>query len=487
MTGSPLSRLVFALVVVTCAYFVQGGGDNENSRYALVRSIVERGTFRIDAYRRSTLDIATFDGHWYSDKSPGFSFVAAAPYALGARIAQPSDDVDPQPFALHLVTLATCGLAAAFAAVALLDVLVRLGVSRVAALLAVLGWIFGTNAFAYATMFYSHQFAASLLVLAFAALHRELPAAAGFATGVAVISELTVAPLALLVAAFALSKLGWRCALRFAVASLPPVVVLALYNASCFGSPLHVGYQSLADPYFEQGMSHLFGFGAPNVEVMGMMLASQFRGLLPVSPFLVLAVPGWYVMLRARQTRVLGAACVLGFVGMLVLLSGYAFWWGGSSFGSRHFVPALPLLVIPVAFAIDRMRRSWLRGVAIALVAASIAICTVCVGIQPELFDAHMKKGPAPELPIADPRQPLSDTIWPLFRLGYVSNKATFHSRFKYAANEPGHDADAYNLGELLGLDGTNSFLPLVAIWAAFGFAIVRRLRIMAASEPAAR
>ena len=57
MKVEPLSRLLFALVLVTNAYFVQGGGDNQNSRYALVRSIVERGTLRIDHYNASTLDV----------------------------------------------------------------------------------------------------------------------------------------------------------------------------------------------------------------------------------------------------------------------------------------------------------------------------------------------------------------------------------------------------------------------------------------------
>ena len=45
-----VEALVFALTLFGVAYFHQGGGWNQNVRFALVRAIVEEGTFFIDSY-----------------------------------------------------------------------------------------------------------------------------------------------------------------------------------------------------------------------------------------------------------------------------------------------------------------------------------------------------------------------------------------------------------------------------------------------------
>ncbi|HEX2685720.1 MAG TPA: hypothetical protein VHN14_03840, partial [Kofleriaceae bacterium] len=184
-----MSWLLFALVMVSCSYFVQGAGPNQNSRYGLVRALVEDHTVQIDAYRTTTHDISTDGGHWYCDKAPGLSLVAAVPYALGVRLAQP-DDPEPHGLAIHLLTLATCSLATAIAAVLLLHVLVGLGLGLGASLVAVVAWVLGTNAFAYAGLFVAHQFVAALLVIALAGIRaagRDVRRASrwGFGAGLA--------------------------------------------------------------------------------------------------------------------------------------------------------------------------------------------------------------------------------------------------------------------------------------------------------------
>ena len=63
-------------------YFYEGGGWNQNSRFDLLRAIVERHTLQIDAYHQNTGDKAHFGGHYYSDKAPGLVFLAV-PFALG--------------------------------------------------------------------------------------------------------------------------------------------------------------------------------------------------------------------------------------------------------------------------------------------------------------------------------------------------------------------------------------------------------------------
>ena len=57
MTRSGSNRLLYwvlgAGLLLSYAYFYQGGGWNQNSRFALVRAMTERDTLQIDAYREA--------------------------------------------------------------------------------------------------------------------------------------------------------------------------------------------------------------------------------------------------------------------------------------------------------------------------------------------------------------------------------------------------------------------------------------------------
>jgi hypothetical protein len=485
-----ISRWLFVLVMVSCAYFVQGAGPNQNSRFALARAIVEDHTLAIDRFAASTNDRAVFDYRSYSDKAPGLALVAAIPYAVGGRALQPHDDVQPSPLALHAVTLATCSLATALAAVVLFELLVGLGLGLAPSLLAVVGWVLGTDAFAYATLFYAHQLVAALLVLALGAIHaaargdarasRALAIGAGLALGFAVLSEYPAVVLAAGVAGYAVAHLGVRRAAPLAIGALVPALVLAAYDQTCFGSPLHVGYQSLANPQFAAGIDHgWLGFTPPRAAIVGELVAFEYRGLLPLSPFLALAVPGVAWMLRDRALRPLGVLCGASVVGFVLLMSGYRYWDGGDAMGPRYLVPALPFAIIPVAVAIDRLRARAPRAATIAacvLVGASIAICTAVVAVRPELPDGPVR-APAPELAVPDVAHPLTEIVAPLLAHGYVSQKATHASWISFAGLHAGHDDDAYNLGEAVGLPGAASLLPLALAWLICGVALVRRAR----------
>lgn len=50
-----------ALVLGACAFFYQAGGWNQNSRFAMVRALVEDGTNRIDRFAGTTGDLSRLD------------------------------------------------------------------------------------------------------------------------------------------------------------------------------------------------------------------------------------------------------------------------------------------------------------------------------------------------------------------------------------------------------------------------------------------
>src|ERR1700747_1374855 len=87
--------LLGGITFLSVIYFYEGGGWNQNSRFDLLRAIVERHTLQIDAYQQNTGDKAHFAGHYYSEKAPGLVFLAV-PFALVARAGMSSVGVDAE-------------------------------------------------------------------------------------------------------------------------------------------------------------------------------------------------------------------------------------------------------------------------------------------------------------------------------------------------------------------------------------------------------
>ena len=79
---SPLLLPLALAVFCTYAYFIGPPAWNQNSRLALTRALVERGSTIIDPDHATTGDKSFRDGHFYSDKAPGASLLALPAYAL---------------------------------------------------------------------------------------------------------------------------------------------------------------------------------------------------------------------------------------------------------------------------------------------------------------------------------------------------------------------------------------------------------------------
>ena len=90
-----IAVLLGLVTFFSCAYFFDGGGWNQNSRFDLLRAIVEKHTLRIDDFHENTGDKAHYQGHYYSDKAPGHVFLAV-PFAVAARPMMHVVGVDPQ-------------------------------------------------------------------------------------------------------------------------------------------------------------------------------------------------------------------------------------------------------------------------------------------------------------------------------------------------------------------------------------------------------
>jgi hypothetical protein len=461
MTHRLFGRADWVLVVtllVSYAYFSQAGGWNQNSRFDLIRALVEQRSTRIDTYVDNTGDRALVDGHAYSDKAPGQA-LTAVPFAAAWSAIFPAPR-SPTNLALlgYAATVWAAGLPTAVAAICLAWSARALGASPSGGLLAAIAFGIGSPAWVYATLMWGHALAAGCLALGFAAAlalrdsrHAVLPLIVGAAAGWAIVTEYPAAPAAAMVVALGLyyGRQDLLPVTLFAAAGfLLALAALATYNTVSFGSPLFVSYSGVQG---FAGMSEgLFGVTLPKRTILQEILFGQFRGLVPLAPAIVLAPIGLLLAWRRADNRAAIAAAIGIPVYYLLFNAAYYYWDGGFSYGPRQIGAALPFLFLglgPLWTSAGRAAR-WLIGL---LVAFGVALTTMAVSTIVLL----------PE----DVSAPLTQLVIPAFlRADLAQNRQSF---LQYGTANPAQGLlGAWNLGQLVGLPGLASLLPLALLWA---------------------
>ncbi|HEY75270.1 MAG TPA: hypothetical protein G4O00_03695 [Thermoflexia bacterium] len=459
--------VLFLVLLVCYAYFLPRWAEwNQNSRMDLTMAIVEQGTFVIDDYYGNTGDYAVYGGHVYTDKAPGASFVGVPAYAafralarlpvveqLLERVSRTSafqatlreggtgllEEKVRFAAALYFVTFFSITLPSALLGVLLYRFLGHVLPSPGLRWLLVLAYGLGTIAWPYSTVFYGHQLAAVLLFGAFylawrvrrGTLRPRALWAVGALLGLTVLVEFPALPAAALLTLYTLRpetrKPGTlRPLLPILLAALPFALLLGYYNATCFGSPFTSSYRYLANFPEISGYGFL-GFGPPRLEALWGITFSPYRGLFYLSPFLLLALPGFWAWVKEREWRVEGLLAG-AFVGVqFFLITCWYDWRGGFAIGPRNLLLILPYLVVAVAFFLRRWgARAWGRFVFGGLVALSF-VMTGVAATAGQLF---------PSVTIASP---WTEYWWPRFIAGDITR----------------------NLGMAVGLPGLWSLLPL--------------------------
>ena len=403
--------LVFFGLLFCFGYFQQVPAWNEYSRYDLVRAIVEDGSTQIDRFQDNTGDKSFRDGHYYSDKAPGTSFVAVPAYAALVGVsALTGQGIPDQQSAVAVLSFAASGLLTAILAVLLLRFL-RPAVGEVWALVVAVGFGLGSIAFPFATMLFGHAAATFFLFAAFYALWRArvrgpgdgpwLAILAGFLGGWAVLSDVScalgVAILGLYALVFGpdpgrwggsrlaiLRRVDLRTPVLVGIGGILPAALLFAYNAVSFGSPLSLGYNNLLSGGFAEGMSQgILGVTVPKPEVLVDLLVGP-RGLLRLAPWFVL-VPLGLLAFRRRGLRAEVAVSVGMVVAFLLFNAGYYLPFGGWTPGPRFLTPALPFAAILVALAPSRVRP--LTAILIAVSIVLVFIATVTMPNAPERYE----------------------------------------------------------------------------------------------------
>lgn len=464
--------IMLILFLAYCYFIPRGAMWNADTRIFLAASIVDRGQLNIDPYAQYTGDKAAYNGHYYSDKAPGSSLLAVPAYLFVKltlyqgkqtyeQLLNVSEAKRTDFLARYLLTLLLVGIPSACLGGLLFHFLAYLGLGARGRFVLVLGYGLGTIAFAFSTVFFSHQITALLLFGAFYllfCLKRQTISpwnylSAGLLAGYAVATEY---PSVLLVGCLVFYAF-WppkrkRPLLLFVSGLLPSLCIVAIYNTLCFGSPLSQGYAHLAGPEaFRAGQSQgLMGVTSPHLEALWQTTFGLYRGLFLLSPFLLLAIPGFWLLFHQRAWR--GEAILwLGMVLLYFIFTiSYFAWDGGYSLGPRHFIPALPFLTIPVACVLNS--RGWGRNIALGLIAFSITVVTLSTAVYPlndPRFDSPLTQRVLPLLlgiqPKADHPGVSPATLWSAF----WQDPLLTHARLDN------------NWGELFRLPGIWQLLPL--------------------------
>ncbi len=506
MTNSRRTYAVtlFLILMVCYGYFMPRWADwGANSRANLVYAVGDQGVLHIDAYHTNTGDKACFPGpytpnpnavnegtcvgHYYSDKSLGPSLLALPFYMVfkgiaalppvdqiiqsGAGMGAMGDTLNPdgqganptavyQFLALTFITFFASAVPAALLGVVVFLIACRFAKREWYAFILALGYGLGTMAFPYSNALYQHQLAAFGAFVGFYYLWRVLKEGAslnwlwlvGVLFGFATITEYPIVPALVIIFIWAVIQMPNRIALyRVILGAIPLGLIFMAYNYAAFGSVLPVGYQYSTNWQGEHQTGFL-SLTLPSLEsfvrLYGLTL-SPIRGIFLMSPFLLLAIPG-FVMMWRQQKAIRGVVTVL-FLAVAFFLfynSSSVMWWGGFTVGPRYLVPMLPFMVLPIIFALNvLLERVWGR----ALTAVLLVVSIVSVGA----------------MTIAGQQWPPVE-VWPTsFDLMNQTSTLFDHSLPLLAQGDV-----ARNYGLVIGLRGLLSLLPLAIMLGIIGIGV---------------
>ena len=456
MTTPTRGPLVVLLLLLCYGYFIPRSGRSDwaaSARADLVLAVADRGELTIDAYHENTGDKAFYQGHYYAVGSIGPSLLALPAYVAARplldRIGAPERR---QRAALYVMTLAAAAIPGALLGLCLYRFAGRFTAHDGHAALLAITYGLATAAFPYSKALFQHQASALGAFGGFYLLWRVVREgaapwrlyAAGALFGLAVVSEYPVALFVGMLFLWALLEARDRPALlRVVAGGLPLAVLFAAYNLAIFGTPLPVGYRYHVE-YQGVHARGFMGIIGPMADALYGITISPYRGLLFLSPVVVLALPGLVRMWRAGERRVAGLLAAIG-AGFVLYVGSYIYWSGGDAIGPRFLVPALPFLMLPIVYALDALLPHRAGAALVALLIAGSALNVWAQSVAGQRYPPYEFRG-------AIVTNPTTQWALPLLREGDV----------------------ALNWGMLAGLHGLASLLPLlggmalvIAAWAA--------------------
>ncbi len=415
------------------------------SRALPVLSLYEDNSLIIDKYEKYTTgDKSKVGDHFYSDKAPLPSFIVYPFYVICKKLGVPEVseatvqkrqiyiwDILPNFPDGRVWTISNSTLAFILGGIicgslpfclALLVVLRRMrstfnGISPV--LLIMLSF-YASFIFVFTGVFSGHVLAGFLLLASYLQVkegkHLWL---AGLLMGLAFATEYTVAFIVPLWAIqMYLNKTELKKIIVFCASAIPGVAIIMLYNYSITGSPFKLLYTYVPEASEIYKNAEGLGFSYPKAEAIWGLLFSFYRGLLFYAPALILML--WYFILyrksdksgffngsRGGYLRSWGSNyLLLACAGYIAIISSHNLWYGGWTYGPRHFIPIAFLLLYEGAILLSKQNFS---KIAFYIIAAGGLLCAwlakaTKIYMLPDKF-----------------KNPVAEVLWPDFKKGHFN------------------------------------------------------------------
>jgi hypothetical protein len=416
-------------------------------------------------------DYSFYNGHYYSNKSPGHALLAVPSFALAEYILKHLFPDNPElqvRLSAYVSTVCTTGVASSFLCLLIFYVCInflRMNIAR--ALFCTLFFGFGTLAFSYSTTFYTHQLSAFFLFAAFVLILQtrkgymqngsKAMLIAGLSFSLGVLGEPSVIFGFPMLSIYLLTSSRTRKYLPyFILGGVPAGFFQVLYNVMCFGHPLSYSYQFANEIVMVEQNAGLFGI--PSVYVILNLLILPYRGLFVSSPILIMAIPGFFMGLRSKEFRAEVLVCSSTALAFFIFLASYYGWDGGSTVGPRDIVPMFPFLFLLVCFSFRRFPK----------LCTTIGFVSIIINLSITLV-GH-------EIP-SKIENPLRDVVLKNILQGNVSINpfpvsnlenymSSYHSIFDFADIEKWEpNFNSFNIGEIIFPNNLASIVPLLCFW----------------------
>jgi 4-amino-4-deoxy-L-arabinose transferase-like glycosyltransferase len=391
---------LFITFLIIYIYFIQATSWSVNTKIDLTFAIVDENRFEIDSFYNNTGDRSYYNGHYYTDKAPGVSFLASpfyitwkfiynhfrqnsfSPQKIEYKInkiinttitskanfngTQTYEPINPGVLylgSISILTIAISSLSSALTVILVYKISKYFLKKHIQRILITIAYGLGTLAFIYGTVLFTHTLATLLIFISFYLLFlfkikrmgKNVVLLSGLLAGFAIVVDYPVFLIALLLFVYTLTFKYFRLSLLFLSFTIVGCLPLLLYNFSILGNPFKLVY-SFTDPSIRTDVGKFMGFASlPNPFIIYRHLFDTYRGLLFFHPFLILSVIGFYWMFKKYKQETLLIA--LAFIGLLITFSmrDINFFDFGSSFGARNYLPIIPFLMLPLMFSLRKI------------------------------------------------------------------------------------------------------------------------------------
>ncbi len=354
---------------------------NESTRFAVVQSLGERGTFAIEESNFRTVDRVVRDGHVYSDKPLPIAWFLGTVYRPIHQLTG-WNFVDNYHLLIGLVNVCFSGLINVLLFVWMFNQLCRTRPGSVPAkFLLALAMCVGTWLFTYSVTLNNHTPAALAAFGCYIALDRfrrkpsfRAALTGGIAAGLVAACDLPSG----LFFAIAATAAAW-----FSVSGPPRergrAVAPLLAGGLAVGAGMlllnWIAYGTVV-PLYLHGDTATFGFFWDPLR-FGYLFDCLFwtRGLFSYQPFLLLAIPG--AVLLCRQGSAVDRCFLAGAAAIILYYLTGTNEFGGWAYGFRYLVPVIPLLWLAASRWVLRQKSRAVPAIAGLLILVGVVTAGV--------------------------------------------------------------------------------------------------------------